>query len=109
MAELILSLCDLVEAEGRVLRKNAQRLGKSCALWAVVFIFLTLALFFATAAIYELLTIWLPRGLVFLGMAFVTGVIALGFFGLVQRGSLKERKADERGTKPKRHPVPRAE
>lgn len=87
MAELVLSLCELAEAEGRVLRTNVQRMGKGCALVTIAFFFLTLALIFVLVAIYDILAIWLPKAVLLLIMGFITALLAMVFFALARKNS----------------------
>lgn len=64
LSELILSLFDLAEAEGRVLKVNAIGATRSCALTLLGFLFGAAGLVFFLAAAYDLLIKILPRWLV---------------------------------------------
>lgn len=78
LAELVLSLCDLAEAEGRALKNGIRRTGQGCLLSGIGLLFAGAALAFITAAIYEALAGILPRPAAFLIMAGVCIVIAAG-------------------------------
>lgn len=59
VAELILSFCDLLEAEGRILRINIMRIVYGCLILTLGIAFGGAALFFFVASAYEwLLTIF---------------------------------------------------
>lgn len=59
VAELILSFCDLLEAEGRVLRINIMRIARGCLILTLGIAFGGAALIFFVASAYEwLLTIF---------------------------------------------------
>lgn len=58
LAEFVLSLCDLAEAEGRVFRENVFRVGIGCILAALGLLFIGASLAFIAASFYHaLLTI----------------------------------------------------
>lgn len=69
LAELVLSLCDLVEAEGRLLKQGVNRTGRGCVLSAIALLFIGAALAFVIAAIYEALAGIVPRPVAFLVLA----------------------------------------
>lgn len=61
LAELILSLCDLVEAEGRLLKTNILRLFRSCVIGLIGLLFGAAALAFFVGAIYNILVEFMPQ------------------------------------------------
>lgn len=77
MAELVLSLCDLLEAEGRLLRQNITRTGAGCGIAGIGLLFVCGALLFLTAAVYEILAMYMPKPLVLLVMCAICGLIAV--------------------------------
>ncbi len=79
-AELILSLCDLLEAEGRVLRENAQNIGLGCAIAGIALLFVAAALALVTIAAFEGLLAILPVSAVLLIVAAICIAIALCLF-----------------------------
>lgn len=80
LAELVLSLCDLLEAEGQVLRENARSLGLGCAIAGIGMIFLVGAAALVVIAVYEGLLSILPMPVCLLVLAAFCACIALAMF-----------------------------
>lgn len=85
LAELVLSFCDLLEAEGRSLRQSVKRTGLGCALTGVGALFIGVALAFLTGAIYDLLTGLVPRPVAFVILAGASFVFAFGLLWSAQK------------------------
>lgn len=96
VAELALSLCDLIEAEGRLLRVNIQRTGRGCGIMAIGLVFVAAALAFLTAAIYVWLADWLSRPAALLIMA---GVCVLFAAILIWSANAWNKKPKQRAQK----------
>lgn len=75
-AGLVLSLCDLAEAEGRQLRKNIRATGAGCVLAGIGLLFIGAAFAFCVAALYKSLATLLPPAVVFLILALACAAIA---------------------------------
>lgn len=69
LAELALSFIDLLEAEGRSLKRNLGRTGLGCGLGAIGVIFLGGAFSFLILAAYEALADIVPRSAAWLILA----------------------------------------
>ena len=69
LAGLVLSLCDLAEAEGRQLRKNIRATGAGCVLAGIGLLFVGAAFAFCVAALYNWLTTILHPAMVMLVLA----------------------------------------
>lgn len=80
MAELVLSLCNLVEAEGRLLQKNTLAVFRSCILLLAAMIFGIAAIAFFIAAIYAVLNEILPTYLVLCIMGLACLAVAAAFY-----------------------------
>lgn len=91
-AELILSLCDLAEAEGRVLRENIRKVGSGCLLSAIGILFLAAALAFLVASAYKALNLFLPQPLSLLLLS-----VMCALMGIVLIWSARSPKKDRRG------------
>lgn len=61
LAEVILGLCGLVEAEGRLLRENAFTLTRRCVILTLGLLFGAGALALGIAAAYEVMLLMLPE------------------------------------------------
>lgn len=92
MAELVLSLCDLLEAEGRLLRQNVRRTGSGCALAGIGLVFIAAALAFLVAAIYKALSLILAPPLVMLILGCICAMIAAIFFWSAKKCLPKTRQ-----------------
>lgn len=77
LAEFILSLLQLFEAEGNLLRANVLRTARGCGLIVVGVVFVAVAIAFFVAAVYELLISIMPSSAVFALMGLICGAIAL--------------------------------
>lgn len=80
LAELVLSLCELAEAEGRALRQSVKRAGSGCLLIAIGMGFLAAALAFAVAAASQALARVLPpwgASLALSGLCLLIAVIVI--------------------------------
>lgn len=75
-ARLVLSLCDLAEAEGRQFRKNIKATGAGCLLISLGILFIGAALAFCVAALYKFLAELLHPSIVFIVLALACAVIA---------------------------------
>lgn len=80
LAELVLSLCDLCEAEGRVLRENVRNIGLGCAIAGIGLLFVAAAMALVAISIFEGLLAILPLPACLLILAVVCMLIAGGFF-----------------------------
>lgn len=92
LAELVLSLCDLIEAEGRLLRKSVKRTGQGCVLSAVGIIFIGAALAFLVAAAYEAVAALVPAPVAFLILAAMCGLFAAGILWSARQCTRKSPK-----------------
>lgn len=77
LAELVLSLCELCEAEGRLLQENVLRTLRRALLLSLGLIFGAAALAFLVAATYVTLSTLLPKQYALCLMAFVCTGIAI--------------------------------
>ncbi len=82
LAELALSLCDLLEAEGQVLRENARNLAFGCAVAGIGLIFLAGAAALVAIAVYEGLLSILPMPVCLLILAAFCACIAFAIFAV---------------------------
>lgn len=85
LTSLVLGLCDLLEAEGRVLKWNVKTIGVGCGLCAVGLIFGGIALGFMVAAICNALGDILPTWVILLIGAIICGILA----GIILWGAKK--------------------
>lgn len=92
MAELVLSLCDLLEAEGRSLRTSVKRTGAGCVLITLGLLFCGAGLAFITAAIYEGLCGVVSRPIAMLILAGVCIIFAVGILWSAKLCSGKPKK-----------------
>lgn len=76
LAAFVLSLCNLCEAEGRVLRGNVQDVSLGCAVAGIGLLFVAAALTLVVISIYEGLLAVLPMPACLLIMAGVCALIA---------------------------------
>lgn len=79
VAGLVLGLCDVLEAEGRLLRESAWHTSLSCALAAVGALFLGGGFVLLVTAAYHVLCALLPVTLVYVVLGALCLIIALGF------------------------------
>ena len=79
LAALVISLLDLLEAEGRVFRVNALRLARSLVLQTAALLFGVAGLALLVAAAYQELAAWLSPALALCALA---GICFLIFFAL---------------------------
>lgn len=75
LAELILSLCGLMEAEGRLLRDNVFLLTRRCVILVVGILFGTAALACIVAASYEVMLLVMPKPAAIALMGIICAVI----------------------------------
>ena len=102
LAELVLSLCDLAEAEGRSLRKNLLLAGQGCAFMGAAVLFIAAALAFIIAAAYEGLLLFAPRYAAFLLMAVLSFAFAfLLFWSAKKCMPLKKKQLSQQSPKNK--------
>lgn len=101
-AGLILSLCDLAEAEGRELRKNIKVTGAGCMLAGIGLLFIGAAFAFCLAALYKAIATLLHPALVFVILAFSSLVIGAAILWSAKKSLPPKsgRKADESSKKP---------
>lgn len=76
LAALFLRFCDLLEAEGRLLKQNVQIVGLGCGLSALGFAAAGAALVFLVIAIYKALSDILSPVIVLLILALVCAIMA---------------------------------
>lgn len=93
LTELVLRLCDLGEAEGRVLRENAKTVGIGCALAGLGLVFAAAAFALIAISVYSGLLAILPMPACLLILALFCAVIALLFLFYASKW-LKNNKAD---------------
>lgn len=98
LAGLVLSLCDLAEAEGRLLRDNIRRVGTGCALSFIAILFIGAALAFLVAAIYAAIANYTSGPLAWLIMCGVCFLISLLVFW---SSSLCAKKSPKKAPKKK--------
>jgi ABC-type transport system involved in cytochrome c biogenesis permease subunit len=90
LTETIISLFELAEAEGRLLRQNVLHTFAVALLLLVAAMMLLAAMGLLVTALYYALLNWLPPSLVFLSMALVALCLAGGILWLVLRLNHKE-------------------
>lgn len=78
VTEFILSLFELLEAEGRLLRNNVGRTGAGCLIAGMGIFFIGGSLAFLVTAIYELLRVYVSAPMAFLLLAACCMAIGLG-------------------------------
>lgn len=81
LAEFILGLFSLIEAEGKLLRLHITRLTASLSLLVIGFICAAVALGFLAAALYETLRLYFSSPLAFLLMGCALGVLSAIIIG----------------------------
>lgn len=90
LTEAIISLFDLAEAEGRLLREKVlHTLAMALLMMVAAFMFLAAMGLFVTAFYYALLD-WLPPAGVFLSMALLSFLLAGGVLWIVIRLNHKQ-------------------
>lgn len=89
MVRLILAVCDLVEAEGRVLREVTIRTFLVCIFLLLVMLFLCCGLFLLVMAAYIVLRGMFPEYEVYLLLATLCLCIAVVFFAISRKILLK--------------------
>ena len=103
LAELVVSLCDLCEAEGRLLESGILRTVRRVGLLSLGLLFGAAALALLLAALYALLTALLPRpaalGLLGAASAVIAGLLLWGARGRAAQDA-GETKAEEGAGKP---------
>lgn len=95
VAELVLSFIDLLEAEGRSLKRNLGRAGLGCGLCVIGVIFLGGVFAFLVLATYEALANIVPRTIAWLilaGCCLLITAVLLGGARLCMGKRLKKSK-----------------
>lgn len=90
LTESIISLLDLVEAEGRLLRQKINQTITVAVLILVSGLMLLMAMALLVTAVYHALLNWLPMSLVFLVMAITAFTLAGGVLWVITRINQKQ-------------------
>lgn len=85
LAELIISLLNLAEAEGRLLQEGALRTTRRCIIMVIAMSFGAASLAFFIGALYVFLIIYLPLYIVLAILAGICGLICLGLLWSTRR------------------------
>lgn len=98
VAAIIISLCDLLEAEGRVFRVSVFRLVRAVLTLLIALGFAAAGLAFLTAAAYQWLALYLPAPLV----SGLTGLLCAGVFFLLYWSAQKWNQPKKKAKTPKK-------
>lgn len=98
-AGLVLGLCDVLEAEGRLLRESAWHTSLSCVLAAVGALFLGGGFVLLVTAAYHVLRALLPVTLVYVVLGVLCLIIALGFLWSARRRMLSLKPHTDTGVR----------
>lgn len=99
LAELVVSLCDLCEAEGRLLEAGILRTVRRVALLSLGLLFGAAALALLLAALYALLTSLLPRPTALALLGGASAAIAVLLLWSARGGAAQETGKAEEGAK----------
>ena len=101
LAELVLSLCELAEAEGRNLRRSALIAGQGCALTCGAVLLVLASLGLVICAGYDVLVMFVPRYVAFLLTAALAALFAVILFWSAKKCMPVQKK--------KKQPAPKRE
>jgi hypothetical protein len=85
LTETFISFVDLIEAEGRLLKRKILQIVSSIGLMVVALLFVILAFGFLLAAIYQFLLLYWPLPLVLFAMSLLCLAITGGLLWVMQR------------------------
>lgn len=92
LAELVLSLCDLGEAEGRLLRENVRNIGIGCGIAGIALLFASACIGLLIISAFDSLLAIIPLPLCLLIAAFLCALAAFILFLLAKRWLAPARK-----------------
>lgn len=95
LAELILSLCGLLEAEGRLLKENALDLTFRCSIMVIGLLFGAAALACMVAAAYSALLLMISRPAAIALMGLMCAMASAGLLWSLRGKCRKQNKARE--------------